>query len=122
LGTAFGRSVAISDDGSTIAVGDTFDTGRGTGPRAAPLLPDGPYVGAVYVYRLKNTWRLASMVKPNYLPVTAGDYKVFGNNVALNGNGQTLIVGEESESSPAQGIGGNWANEGELRSGAVWMY
>jgi hypothetical protein len=122
LGTSFGRSVAISDDGSTIAVGDTFDTGRGTGPRAAPLLPGGPYVGAVYVYRLKNTWRLANMVKPNYLPVTLGDYKVFGDNVALNGNGQTLIVGEKSESSPAQGIGGNWANEGELRSGAVWMY
>ena len=122
LGTNFGASVAISDDGGTIAVGDTIDTGRGTGPRAAPLLPGGPYVGAVYVYRLKSTWRLANMIKPNYLPVTLGDYKIFGDEVALSGNGQTLIVGEKYESGPAQGIGGNWANEGELRSGAVWMY
>jgi len=122
LSTNFGYSVAISDDGSTIAVADTSDSGRGTGPRAAPLLPGGPIAGAVYVYRLKNTWRLANMVKPNYLPVTLGDYKIFGDEVALSGNGQTLIVGEKYESGPAQGIGGNWANEGELRSGAVWMY
>ena len=122
LGTSFGRSVAISDDGSTIAVGDTADTGRGTGPRAAPLLPGGPYAGAVYVYRLKGTWRLANMVKPNYLPTLPGNFSNFGDKVSLNGNGQTLIVGQKSESGPAQGIGANWAIEGELRSGAVWMY
>jgi hypothetical protein len=122
LGTAFGFSVAISDDGSTIAVGDTFDTGRGTGPRAAPLLPGGPYAGAVYVYRLKNTWRLANMVKPNYLPVVPGNYIYFGDKVSLSGNGQTLIVGEKSENSAAQGIGGDWTSEAAPQSGAVWMY
>ena len=122
LRSSFGTSLAISDDGSTIAVGDSGDTGRGTGPRAAPLLPDGSFSGAVYIYRLKDTWRLANMVKPNYLPVVPGNYSRFGDEVALNGNGQTLIVGQKYESSPTQGIGGDWAIEGASRSGAVWLY
>jgi hypothetical protein len=122
LRSSFGSSVAISDDGSTIAVGDTGDTGRGTGPRAAPLYPGGPYRGAVYIYRLKNTWRLANMVKPNYLPVIPGTYDRFGDDVALSGNGQTLIVGHRYENSTAQGIAGDWASEAATQSGAVWLY
>ncbi len=105
--SSFGYRVAISDDGGTIAVGHSSDTGYGTGPRAAPLNP-GSYSGAVYVYRLKNTWQLANMVKPNYLPNST----YFGRRVALNGNGQTLLVGHGYEGSSAQGIGGNWANTG----------
>jgi hypothetical protein len=116
--SSFGRDVAISDDGGTIAVGHWADTGYGTGPRAAPLNPGTAYSGAVYVYRLKSTWRLANIVKPNYLPNSTA----FGYQVALNGNGQTLLVGQEYESSPAQGIGGNWASTGAPHSGAVWLY
>ena len=106
--SSFGLDVAISDDGGTIAVGQSADTGYGTGPRAAPLNPGSAYSGAVYVYRLKNTWQLANIVKPNYLPNST----VFGYQVALNGNGQTLLVGDRFEGSPAQGIGGNWASTG----------
>ena len=120
--TGFGSSVAISDDGGTIAVGNTGDTGRGTGPRAAPLNPGGGYSGAVYVYRLKNTWRLANIMKPNYIPNMVGVYDNYGRVVALSGNGQTLIVGNNQENSSAQGIGGDWSNVDAPSSGAVWMY
>jgi hypothetical protein len=116
--SSFGLSVAISDDGGTIAVGNYADNGFGTGPRAAPLNPGDAYSGAVYVYRLRNTWRLANIVKPNYLPNST----LFGYQVALNGNGQTLLVGHAFEGSPAQGIGGNWASTGAPQSGAVWLY
>jgi hypothetical protein len=116
--SSFGISVAISDDGGTIAVGHLSDTGYGTGPRAAPLNPGGGYDGAVYVYRLKDTWRLANIVKPNYLP----NILEFGRRVALNGNGQTLLVGQPSENSAAQGIDGDWANTAAPQSGAVWLY
>ncbi|MES1262787.1 MAG: hypothetical protein ABUL69_00420, partial [Peristeroidobacter soli] len=115
---SFGGYLAISDDGGTIAVGNSSDTSSGTGPRAAPL-NQGPYSGAVYVYRLKNTWRLANVVKPNYIPDT---YQGFPSAVALSGNGQTLIVGQRSESSSAQGIGGDWANTDAPQSGAVCLY
>ena len=115
---SFGFYLAISDDGGTIAVGNSSDTSSGTGPRAAPLNP-GPYSGAVYIYRLKNSWRLANIVKPNYIP---DGYHRFPSAVALSGNGQTLIVGQRYESSSAQGIGGDWANVGAPESGAVWLY
>jgi hypothetical protein len=112
----YGTRIAMSDDGGTIAVGDYMDNGYGTGPRAAPLNPTTTATGAVYIYRLRNTWRLANMVKRNYGQVN------FGNEVALNGNGQTLIVGDAVDSSAAQGIGGDWANSDVLQSGAVWLY
>ena len=68
--------------------------------RLAPLTTGTAITGAVYVYRLKNTWRLANMVKPNYLPNSL----LFGYQVALSGNGQTLIVGHQFEGSPAQAL------------------
>jgi hypothetical protein len=59
------------------------------------------------------------MVKPNYHP---NGTESFGRELALNENGQTLIVGEGAESSDSNGIGGNWQNAGAVGSGAIWMY
>jgi hypothetical protein len=117
--SAYGVDIAISNDGDTIAVGDSRDNGAGRGPRAAPLNPATIESGAVYVYRLRNNWRLANMVKPNY---DYGQVAVFGRALALSGNGQTLLVGQKNENSSAQGIGGDWANVDAPASGAVWMY
>ena len=53
----------MSGDGCTITVGDFGDSGTGTGPRAAPLPdPGGARTGAIYVYRLSGSWRLANVV------------------------------------------------------------
>ncbi len=116
----FGLGLAMSGDGGTIAVGDSLDNGLGAGPRAAPLNAGTARTGAVYVWRLRGTWRLANVVKPNYRP--AADQRLFGREVALNGNGHTLIVGERGESSDARGIGGDWSDDDAFDSGAVWMY
>ncbi len=118
----FGLSVAVSGDGGTIAVGDSWDNGFGTGPRAAPLNPDpNRRSGAFYVYRLKTNWVLANMIKPN---VATASPSTFGHEVSLNGNGQTLIVGFPGDCSDADGIGGNWnnCNGNGAGSGAVFMY
>jgi hypothetical protein len=118
----YGLSVAVSGDGGTIAVGDSWDNGFGTGPRAAPLNPDPTRrSGAVYVYRLKNNWVLANMVKPN---VAATSPSTWGHEVELNDNGQTMIVGFSTDGSNASGIGGDWDNYdgGATGSGAVFMY
>jgi hypothetical protein len=117
----FGLAIALSGDGSTIAVGDARDNGLGTGPRAAPLIAGEARTGAVYVWRLSGTWRLANVVKPNYRP--AEGELLFGRTaIGLNDNGQTLIIGERSEASDAQGIGGDWSDDDAPDSGAVWMY
>lgn len=121
----FGNGLAISSDGSTIAIGDITDDGFGTGPRAAPLNPGGRPLGAVYIYRLKSSWVLANMVRPNNRPprseyVLSVEY--FGREVSLNANGQTLIVGNPDENRAAVGIGGDWSQGERQESGAVFMY
>jgi hypothetical protein len=113
----YGNRIALSDDGGTLAVADPSDNGAGKGPRAAPLNPTTTHNGAIYVYRLRNTWLLANMVKPN-----TGVEGSLGQEVALSANGQTLIVGSGAESSTAQGIGGDWTEGYTHASGAVWMY
>ncbi len=115
----FGRDLAISSDGGTIAVGDVLDNGFGTGPRAAPLTPDTRGPGAVYIYRLKSNWVLANMVKPNFRPPNS---EYFGRELSLNANGQTLLVGSPQESRSAAGIGGDWTQGQLTESGAVFLY
>jgi hypothetical protein len=110
--------LALSGDGGTLAVGDSHDNGLGLGPRAAPLNPGEARTGGIYVFRLSGSWRLANMVKPQ----RAEDSQTFGRVLALNGNGQTLIVGYPLDASDADGIGGDWNRGGAQSSGAVFMY
>jgi hypothetical protein len=116
----YGANLAVSGDGGTLAVGDTLDNGLGLGPRAVPLNPGVSQTGAVYVYRLGSTWRPANIVKRNY--ERSGGSPGFGDELALNANGQTLLIGEAGEFSSATGVGGNWSNANAPASGAVWMY
>ena len=117
---AYGAAIAVSGDGGTIGVGQTTDAGFGLGPRAAPLNPGGQMVGAVYVYRLSGSWKLANMIKPN------DRYRVgygnFGEHVVLSHNGKTLLIGNDRERSRGVGIGGDWQDGDIPDAGAVWMY
>jgi hypothetical protein len=117
----FGLGLAMSGDGGTIAIGDPNDDGVGTGPRAPPLSPNGEPYGGVYIYRLKAHWVLGNIIKPNYQPAITED---FGRELALNFNGQTLLVGNPNESNNASGIGGDWSNYDSTpdQTGAVFMY
>jgi hypothetical protein len=117
---AYGAAIAVSGNGETIGVGQTTDAGYGLGPRAAPLNPGGQAVGAVYVYRLTNSWKLANMVKPNYR-YSVG-YESFGGLVALSGSGKTLLIGNDAERSGSVGIGSDWHRNDATDAGAVWMY
>src|SRR5262249_13181297 len=75
----FGDSIALSADGSTLAVGV---------PR------DNLSAGAVYVFtRSGTTWRQQAYLKPPLVPTgtTTGD--LFGCAVALSGDGSILAVG-----------------------------
>jgi len=122
LNLYFGYSIAMSADGLTLAVGHPADVGKGLGPRAAPLLEGTSPTGAVFVYRLTDSWRLANMVKPNYINPGEAYYLEFGRMAALSGTGKTLAVGVFGEDSSAKGIDGNWADASLKGSGAIFMY
>jgi len=117
----FGWSISLSGDGQTMAVGHNSDNGRGFGPRAAPLLAGTTQTGAVYVYRLTNSWKLVNIVKPNYYDADYS-YAEFGLVSALSDSGKTLVVGAPFEDSSARGIDGNWADASLSASGALFMY
>jgi len=120
---AFGFQIALSGDGNTLAIGDPLDNGLGAGPQSPPLAAGTVNTGAVYVYRFRDTWRLMSVMKPNYPDTRVSPYlKSFGADVDLNGNGHTLLVTDDAESSDATGVGGDGSNQGAVRSGAVWIY
>jgi hypothetical protein len=120
--SAFGQSLGLSSNGIVLAVGDTWDNGFGTGPRAAPLNPTNSHTGAVYVYRYYDDWwTLYNMTKPNYHPDSA-PYRTYGADVEFNGTGNAMLVGEGGESGGAEGIAGSWQNLNAPGSGAAWLY
>lgn len=116
-GDEFGLQVALSGDGTTLAVGASLEDTAGTGsnPSSNESASD---AGAVYVYRQRgSTWTFETFLKsPN-----AGAGDSFGYAVALDRTGNTLAVGAFQEDSSSPGIGGG-TNESAAGSGAVYTF
>lgn len=90
-GDEFGQSVALSDDGLTLAVGAHLEESNSIGINSEPndeLLGEGP--GAVYIFtRGESGWVQQAYIKP---PAVAAKDD-FGHSVALSADGNTLAVG-----------------------------
>jgi FG-GAP repeat len=83
---AFGSSVALSADGSLLAVGATGESGNGSAPDNNALMS----AGAAYVFAFDGSnWLQQSYIKPS---VPVGMIQ-FGAAVALSGDGSHLAVG-----------------------------
>lgn len=115
----FGWAVALSADGSTLAVGAIGDA-------SATEVIDGdftdtsvPSAGAAYVYTNDGGgWTQDAYVKPS----TATEAAFFGHAVALSADGTTLAVGSPGENSGSTGIGGDEQNESASSAGAAWVF
>ena len=114
-GDAF-NAVALSADGSTLAVGafgedsaDTLVGGAGTSNAAADA-------GAVYVYRraASGAWAQEAYIKASN--TGAGD--LFGYPVSLSADGSVLAVGAPSEDGPFT----DPLADSEVNSGAAYVY
>jgi len=117
-GDQFGYSLALSDDGSTIAVGAHTEDSRGSGINADQKDNTASSAGAVYVFaRSGNTWAQQAYVKP--ANPDGGD--LFGFTVALNADGSTLAVGSYDEGGSARGINGMPDNN-RRGSGAAYVF
>jgi len=118
-GDAFGYHIALSGDGSTLAVGANGEDGAATGVGGDQADNTASGAGAVYVFgRVGTTWNQEAYVKASN--TAAG--QAFGSSVALTTDGATLAVGATSEDSSATGIGGDQANNGAVDSGAVYVF
>ncbi len=85
----FGRSIALSSDGSALAVGVPGECSNATGVNSGIYNTSAIYSGAVYLYSYSGGWNQQAYIKP--LITTSSDY--FGRSVALSADGTTLAVG-----------------------------
>ena len=120
-GDLFGSAVSLSGDGNTLAVGAHFESSNTTGVNSTPN-DDGTanFSGAVYVFTLTgNTWTEQAYVKASN--TDASDF--FGAAVSLSGDGNTLAVGAQFESSSTTGVGSIPNDDGTaIQSGAVYVF
>ncbi len=121
-GDMFGASVAVSADGSTLAVGATGEASSATGTAgtAGDQADDSaPFAGAVYVFtRSGETWSQAAYLKAS----NTGADDQFGTSVALSADGSTLAAGASNEASMATGIDGDQADDSIAGAGAVYVF
>jgi len=86
----FGEQVALSADGSTAAV---FASSEDSNNQSDPSDNSTTSAGALYVYvKANNTWTMQAYLKS---PSPASG-ELFGNNVALSDDGNTLITSTSS--------------------------
>jgi hypothetical protein len=115
----FGESVALSADGSTLAVGASSETSNATGVNGNQADTSAANSGAVYVFtRTGSTWAQQAYLKAS----NTGTSDLFGEGVALSADGDTLAVGAVGEASNAIGVNGNQADNSAANSGAVYVF
>lgn len=117
-GDHFGHGVALSGNGSTLAVGVVYEDSSGTGIGADQSNNAATDSGAVYLFsRSATVWTQQAYVKPSKAGMNE-----FGFSTALSGDGTMLAVGTHRDDSNATGVSGDQSNTGAIDSGAVFIY
>ncbi|GAK74740.1 probable outer membrane secretion protein -rhodobacter capsulatus [Nonlabens ulvanivorans] len=116
----FGKSIAISGDGNTMAVGGAYrEESNATGINGDQNDNSNFNSGALYIFtRTGTTWTQQTYIKASN--AEAGDE--FGFSVSLSGDGNTMAVGAWFEDSNATNINGDQNNNSNNRSGAVYVF
>ena len=115
----FASALALSSDGSTLAIGAIGESSNATGINGNQADNSRDGVGAVYLFaRSGSTWSQRSYVKPS--TSTLGNE--FGTAIGLSADATTLTISGAFEQSNATGIGGTQTNTSAADSGAVWMF
>jgi hypothetical protein len=121
-GDSLGYSMAISDDGNTIAAGAADEDCMIPGINQPGCDKDQPLdnsSGAAYVFvRRGTTWTQQAFIKAS----NPGHEDWFGVRIAISGDGNTVAVGAPNEDSAAKGINGNQDDNSADEAGAVYLY
>jgi hypothetical protein len=117
-GDRFGAAIAMSADGTTLAVGAVEEDGNGTGTTGDPTNNAASNAGAVYVFvRGTDGWTQQAYVKA----LNSGASDAFGQALALSADGSTLAVGAPGEDSSTTTIN-SVANNSAADSGAAYVF
>jgi len=113
----FGWSIALSADGTTLAVGAPAEDSKAIGANGDQASNDSTNSGAVYVFTKQNSvWvqqaylKASNTEQPNLNSARTLPNDRFGYKVALSDDGNTLAVSALQEDSPSIGINCNQAN------------
>jgi hypothetical protein len=115
----FGRSISLSSDGNTLAVGAPYEDSNARGINENEDNDLTSAAGAVYVFsRSGIEWTQQAYVKASN--TEEGD--LFGDSVSLSRDGNTLAVGAIGEDSNATGINENEGDNSAPFAGAVYVF
>ena len=118
----FGRAIAMSGDGNTLVVGAPLEDSTATGINGDELDNSRSDSGAAYVFVRSSTgsWRQQAYIKAS----NTGSFDQFGAAVAINDDGNTIVVGAFGEDSTATGINGDEAinSASASASGAAYVF
>lgn len=117
-GDFFGRYLAVSSDGTVVAVGALFEDTDATGidPTENESSPDS---GAAYLFkRDQASWKQEHFIKS----ANADSVDCFGVVVALDASGATFVTGAYLEDSAAKMTEGDPADDSAPDSGAAYVF
>lgn len=128
----FGWSLALSSDGTTLAVGATQEDSLAQGVNGNESNNENFAPGAVYIYTLNaGVWSQQAYLKASNTEQFFTDDNDeeairpndrFGYSVSLSDNGNTLAVGALLEDSNATGINGDEEDNKATDAGAVYIF
>lgn len=123
-GDIFGTSVSLSANGDTLAVGAYLEDSAATGVNGNQNDNSADGAGAVYVFTNSNdTWQQEAYLKADY-NLVSDLYQggLFGIDVSLSADGNTLAVGASGEDSTVKGINTPRTESTVSNSGAAYIF
>src|SRR5579863_1900800 len=118
-GTLLGHGVALSGDGSTLAVSASGESSGAKGINGDQNDTSAYSAGAVYVFtRVNSAWNQQAYIKAS----NPGQSYRFGHFVSLSQDGNTLAVSAVFEASAAKGINGDQKDKSIPQAGAVYVF
>ena len=119
---SLGYSLALSEDGNTIASGAADEDCLKGGINPSGCENDqasNTSAGAAYVFvRNGTTWTQQVFLKASHPALE--DW--FGVRIAISGDGNTVVVGAQNQSSAATGINGKEDDRSAPQAGAVYFF
>ncbi len=114
-GNSFSRTVSLSADGTTLAVGAFTEKYQ----RADSTV----WSGSVYVFiRSGSEWIQQALLEASNTDVPVWEGDEFGGSVSLSANGNTLAVGARKEDSNATGVNGDQSDNSADQAGAAYVF